>query len=88
MSAGPDAADEWIVDRVAPQDVVVTSDIPLAARVLARGANAIAPYGRAFTNDSIGPALTQCSLTEHARATGEITSGPPPFSRKRSLLPA
>lgn len=81
VSAGPDAADDWIAERVMPQDVVVTSDIPLAARVLARAAHAIAPYGRAFTNDSIGLALAQRSLMEHVRSTGEITGGPPPFSR-------
>jgi uncharacterized protein len=57
VSAGPDVADDWIVEHVAAGDVVVTSDIPLASRVLAKEAHAIAPYGRAFTNDSIGLAL-------------------------------
>lgn len=82
VAAGPDAADDWIVDHVAAGDVVVTSDIPLAARVLAKEAQAIAPYGRAFTSDSIGLALAQRSLMEHIRSTGETTGGPPPFSPK------
>jgi uncharacterized protein YaiI (UPF0178 family) len=82
VNAGPDAADDWIVDHVAAGDVVVTSDIPLAARVLAKEAQAIAPYGRAFTEESIGLALAQRSLMEHIRSTGETTGGPPPFSPK------
>ncbi|QGM44771.1 YaiI/YqxD family protein [Methylocystis heyeri] len=80
VAAGADVADDWIVEHVAAGDVVVTSDIPLASRVLAKEAHAIAPYGRAFTNDSIGLALAQRSLMEHIRSTGETTGGPPPFS--------
>jgi uncharacterized protein len=80
VAAGADAADDWIVEHIVAGDVVVTSDIPLAARVLAKEAHAIAPYGRAFTQDSIGLALAQRSLMEHIRSTGETTGGPPPFS--------
>lgn len=80
VSEGPDVADDWIVERIVAGDVVVTSDIPLAGRVLAKEAHAIAPYGRAFTEDSIGLALAQRALMEHIRSTGEITGGPPPFS--------
>lgn len=82
VAAGADAADDWIVERVVAGDVVVTSDIPLAARVLAKEAHAIAPYGRAFTEESIGLALAQRALMEHIRSTGETTGGPPPFSPK------
>ncbi|MBU3887975.1 YaiI/YqxD family protein [Methylosinus sp. KRF6] len=80
VDAGADAADDWITEQVVAGDVVVTADIPLAGRVLAKNAHAIAPYGRAFTQDSIGLALAQRSLMEHIRSTGEITGGPPPFS--------
>jgi uncharacterized protein YaiI (UPF0178 family) len=80
VTAGPDVADDWIAEHIVAGDVVVTSDIPLAARVLAKQAHAIAPYGRAFTEDSIGLALAQRSIMEHIRSTGETTSGPPPFS--------
>ncbi|MFY9627405.1 MAG: YaiI/YqxD family protein [Methylocystis sp.] len=80
VGAGADVADDWIVEQVVAGDVVVTNDIPLAGRVLEKKAHAIAPYGRAFTNDSIGVALAQRSLMEHIRSTGEITGGPPPFS--------
>jgi len=80
VGAGPDVADDWIADQVVAGDVVVTNDIPLAGRVLAKDAHAVAPYGRAFTEDSIGLALAQRALMEHIRSTGEITGGPPPFS--------
>jgi hypothetical protein len=80
VAAGADVADDWIAEQVVAGDVVVTNDIPLAGRVLAKSAYAIAPSGRAFTGDSIGLALAQRALMEHIRSTGEITAGPPPFS--------
>ena len=80
VEAGPDAADDWIVERIETGDIVITNDIPLADRVLARGGHAIAPNGRAFTRDSIGAAVAQRALMEHLRSTGDITGGPPPFS--------
>ncbi len=80
VDVGPDVADDWIADQVVTGDVVVTNDIPLAGRVLAKGAHALAPNGRAFTPDSIGAALAQRAIMEHIRSTGEITGGPPPFS--------
>ncbi len=80
VDAGPDIADDWIADQVKAGDVVITNDIPLAGRVLAKNAHAIAPNGKAFTKDSIGAALAQRSIMEHIRSTGEITGGPPPFS--------
>jgi len=63
-----------------PGDIAVTNDIPLADRVLKAGGAAIAPNGRAFTQDSIGSALAQRSIMEHIRSTGEATGGPPPFA--------
>ena len=80
VDAGPDIADDWIAERAVAGDVVITNDIPLAGRVLEKGAHAIAPNGRAFTPDSIGAALAQRAIMEHIRSTGEITGGPPPFS--------
>ena len=80
VDAGPDIADDWIAEQVVAGDVVITNDIPLAGRVLAKDAHTIAPNGRAFTKDSIGAALAQRSIMEHIRSTGEITGGPPPFS--------
>ena len=81
VDAGPDIADDWIAERAAPGDVVVTNDIPLADRVLKAGAAALKPNGQPFTPDSIGSALAQRSIMEHIRSTGEITGGPRPFDR-------
>lgn len=79
VDAGPDAADDWIVEQAQAGDVVVTADIPLAGRCLAKGALALGPGGRVFTPDSIGMALAQRGLGEHLRSMGEITRGPAPF---------
>lgn len=80
VPAGPDIADNWIVEHVASADIVVTADIPLAHRCLQAGAEAIGPTGRAFTMNSIGTAMAQRSIMEHLRSMGETTGGPKPFS--------
>ena len=80
VDSGPDVADDWIVEHVVAGDIVITNDIPLAARILIKKGHAIAPYGRAFTEESIGQALAQRSIMEHIRSTGEMTGGPPPFA--------
>lgn len=81
VDAGPDVADDWIAEHVAPGDVAITSDIPLAERVLQAGAHAIAPNGKPFTEDSIGSAIAQRALMEQLRSTGDIFGGPRPFER-------
>ena len=78
---GPDVADDWIAERAAPADVVITADIPLADRVLKAGAEALHPTGRLFTPDNIGSALASRSIGEHLRSMGEITGGPRAFTR-------
>jgi uncharacterized protein YaiI (UPF0178 family) len=80
VDQGPDVADDWIAERVGPGDIVVTADIPLAQRVLAAGAQALSPTGRAFTADNIGGALASRAVGEHLRSMGETTRGPAPFS--------
>ena len=82
VEAGPDVADDWIAERVACGDVVITNDIPLSERVIKAGAAAIAPNGRAFTVDSIGAAIAQRAIMEQIRSTGAITGGPRPFDRR------
>jgi len=82
---GFDAADDWIVDASGPGDIVVTSDIPLAARCLKRGARVLGPKGQAFREDSIGDALANRDMLANLRDAGHITGGPAPFSpRDRS----
>lgn len=82
VDEGPDVADDWIAERAGPGDIVVTSDIPLADRVLKSGGQAIKPNGQPFTPDSIGSALAGRMVGEHLRSMGVATSGPPPFGPK------
>jgi uncharacterized protein len=87
VAAGPDAADDWIATRAEAGAIVVTADVPLAARCVKAGAQVIAPTGRAFTEDSIGMALATRNLMDSLRSAGETTSGPKPFSpRDRSAF--
>lgn len=68
---GADAADDWIVDHAEAGDIVITSDIPLASRVLEKGAHVLGPTGKPFTTASIGMALAMRELNQHLRETGE-----------------
>lgn len=80
VDAGPDIADDWIAERAGKGDIVITSDIPLAQRALANGAQALHPTGRPFTPDNIGSSLASRAIGEHLRSMGEITGGPKPFA--------
>ena len=82
VPSGPDAADDWIAERAAPGAIVVTQDIPLAARVVRAGGQAIAPNGRVFDEVSIGMALATRNLMDSLRSAGETTRGPKAFSRR------
>ena len=82
VSQGADAADDWIVEKIQDGDITITNDIPLADRCFKKGAIAIRPNGIAFTGDSIGMALATRDLMAGLRETGEITGGPPPFSKQ------
>ena len=82
VSQGADAADDWIVEKIQDGDITITNDIPLADRCFKKGAIAIRPNGIAFTEDSIGMALATRDLMAGLRETGEITGGPPPFSKQ------
>jgi hypothetical protein len=77
----PDAADDWIAEHIQSADICVTNDIPLAARCLKRGAQALKPNGEMFTQDGIGMALASRNLMQSLRETGEITGGPKPFRK-------
>jgi uncharacterized protein len=80
-----DAADHWIAEHATRGDIVVTADIPLAARVLASGAGALGPDGREFTEDGIGDALASRQLKSDLRGAGVPLRGPRPMSdRDRS----
>lgn len=82
VDEGPDAADDWIAERAGDGDVVVTADIPLAARCLAAGAAVLGTTGRPFTEDSIGGALAGRDLGSQLREAGIHSGGPRPLSEK------
>jgi uncharacterized protein len=82
VAEGPDAADDWIVERVTTSDIVVTADIPLAGRCVKKGATSIGPTGKPFTEDSIGMALATRDLLTDLRSAGATTRGPPPLTRQ------
>lgn len=79
VKGGFDVADDWIVERVSPCDVVITSDIPLADRCLRLGAFVLGPKGSRFSEDSIGEALATRALHDMLRQSGEFGGGPAPF---------
>ncbi|THK40016.1 YaiI/YqxD family protein [Ensifer sp. MPMI2T] len=71
VSAGFDAADDWIAERAGEGDIVVTADVPLAARCVAAGALVTGPSGRLFDKSNIGMASAMRDLGAHLRETGE-----------------
>lgn len=76
-----DAADDWIVEHVGPDDVVVSDDILLAARCIEKGAYPLTTRGRELTADSIGEAVATRELMADLREAGMVTGGPPPFTK-------
>lgn len=79
---GSDAADDWIVENVQPDDIVITADIPLADRCLKKGASVIGSTGKPFTEANIGDAVATRDLLSDLRGAGEITGGPPPLTQR------
>ena len=82
---GMDVADNWIAERATRGDIIITADVPLAARGVKAGAAVIAPNGKPFTESAIGDVLATRNLMADLRSAGAITGGPRPFSpRDRS----
>ena len=79
---GMNAADRRIVELVAPGDLVVTADIPLAADVVAKGAEAIDPRGELYTDANIGERLALRHMRDQLRGDGQISGGPSNFGPK------
>jgi uncharacterized protein len=69
VSSGADKADDWIAERAGPGDIVITADIPLAARCLESKAHVVGPTGKPFDEESIGMALAMRDLNAHLRET-------------------
>jgi len=82
VNEGPDAADHWIAERAGPSDIVITADIPLAARCVKKGASVIGPTGKPFDDNSIGMAVATRDLMTDMRSAGATTRGPARLSRQ------
>ena len=82
VDQGADAADDWIAERIGPADICITNDIPLAARCLKNGADALRPNGEPFTEAGIGMTLATRNLMQDLRDQGAVTGGPRPFSKR------
>lgn len=77
-----DAADDWIAEHAQGGDIVVTADIPLAARSVAKGAVVLRPNGQPLDGASIGMAAAVRDLNTHLRDMGEMTGGPRGFTKQ------
>ena len=75
VAEGADEADKWIAERCGPGDVVITSDIPLAAKCVEAGARVLRPNGEAFTAANIGQQLAMRDLMADLRAANPLGSG-------------
>jgi uncharacterized protein len=76
VGEGTNVADRYIVDVVAPGDLVITADIPLAAAVVAKGGQALDPRGELYTEQNVGQRLASRNLLDGLRGEGLITGGP------------
>jgi uncharacterized protein YaiI (UPF0178 family) len=81
VASGFDAADNEIVERVAAGDLVITSDIPLAADVIDKGALALSPRGEMYTRENIKARLNIRDFMDTMRGSGIDTGGPPAFNQ-------
>jgi uncharacterized protein YaiI (UPF0178 family) len=82
VRTGFGAADDYIAELIGPRDIVITADIPLAARCLSSGGRVIDPRGRIITENEIGHLLGMRDLMDNLRQSGEVTGGPPPMAAK------
>lgn len=80
VDEGFDVADDFIADHAVPTDLVVTADIPLAARIVAKGGVALDPRGELYTEENVGERLSVRDLMMELRAGGLVQGGPAQFS--------
>jgi uncharacterized protein len=80
VADGFDVADDYIAEHAAPEDLVITADIPLAARIVANGGVALDPRGELYTEENIGERLSMRDLMMELRSEGFAQGGPGQFS--------
>ena len=81
VPSGADAADDYIAEHCGQGDLVVSADVPLAARVVACGATVLQPRGRILDAETVDEALSVRNFGDQLRTTGIETGGPPPFKQ-------
>jgi uncharacterized protein YaiI (UPF0178 family) len=79
VGGGLDVADAYIAAEAAPGDVAVTADVPLAAKLVARGVAVLDPRGTEYTEENVGDRLSMRDLMDHLRTAGLVTGGPRTF---------
>ena len=82
VPGGMNAADRRIVELVAPGDLVITADIPLAADVVAKGGQALDPRGELYTDANVGERLAMRNLVDEMRGSGQTMRGPANFTAR------
>jgi uncharacterized protein YaiI (UPF0178 family) len=80
VADGFDVADDYIAEHATPQDLVVTADIPLAARIVEKGALGLDPRGELYSEENVGERLSMRDLMQELRGAGMIQGGPGQFS--------
>jgi uncharacterized protein len=80
VSGGMNIADRRILELAAPGDLVITADIPLAAEVVAKGAQALNPRGELYTDANVGERLAMRNLVDEMRGGGRVMRGPSNFT--------
>lgn len=84
VGRGDDVADQYIIDHVEKNELVVTADIPLAAKVVEKGALVINPRGEIYDEENIGEVLSMRNFMKELRDGGSITGGPSAYNQKDS----
>lgn len=82
VPAGMDVADKRIIELLAPGDLVITADIPLAAAAIDKGAHALNPRGELYTKDNIRERLSMRNFMDELRGSGVATGGPAVLSQR------
>jgi len=81
VASGFDVADNEIVRRVMPGDLVITADVPLAAEIIAKGGGALNPRGERYSPDTIRGVLNMRDFMDTMRASGNVGGGPPALTQ-------
>ena len=85
VGSGSDIADDEIADKCEAGDLIITADIPLAARVVEKGAQALDPRGTMYDQNNIGQVLSMRNFMDELRGSGVETGGPSGFGQKEKF---